>query len=76
MNVLDIREYEGKRNRLRTSIIKNVQKGNVPDVIMMTQEQFDMFKPRDGLIESPIAGGHFFRTQHNIMEVDIQKKDK
>jgi hypothetical protein len=76
MNVLDITDTKLKGEELKKEIwnrVKETQRlviQTLPDVLRMTQDQFDELKPdMDLMYQSNL---HLYKTPDNVMEVEVK----
>ena len=83
MNTLDITSWKLHGQELSDRIIKEVKSFAkskllvpIPDILMMTQDQYDDLNRQNGMYDVFYTEDKMYRTPYNVMEIRIDKRRK
>ena len=83
MNTLDISNWKLHGQELSNRIIKEVKSFAesklilpIPDILMMTQDQYDDLSRLNGMYDVFYTGDKMYSTPFNVMEVRIDNRRK
>ena len=79
-NVLDITSYKEKGQELHDRIVKDVKSVAksklvlpIPDLLKMTQSQYDELSLLSGMYDVYYTEDKLYRTPYNVMEIRVDK---